>query len=660
MRASGARTNEVDLYTRRMPDRRSTTWRRGAAWAILVILTGLPILTGVWHQARVGWYPESDNATIALLSGDTFSRHPPLLGMISTGGTALENPELHHPGPLELYLLAPLSWVTKNPGAGATVTVALLNLASLAVLALAVRAIGGKCLAAGALVAGALALWGLGSDVPVSVWNPYVVALPFASFFALVVATVSVRRSMLPWALVVGSFVAQTHLSYVGTVGLLMGWALGATAWHMVRDRSDPTVRRADRRIVAQSVAAIAVVWAPPVIQQLTGQPGNLGQILRSIVGGGGATVGPRALGEFGRVVGIPILGLRPRADLVRVLEPLSGPMAVAFLLPWLALGVIGVIAWRRGQRTVLGILATVGVALLGGALTATRMPLADGVLYQYYALWMWPLGAVSWLLIGWCCWQLIAKSQTSDGTPLATSGPRPWLAHRPGISLVAMVVMLSVVSGLPRPGAWAPWVAYRRIASTVVPDVVEALPRPGRYLVRFRGATAYLSTGSAVVLGVEHAGSAALIDPAVPTPVFPWAERRRYVDQSVDGELWVVSGRTPADLPSGARLVAASPTLTPAEHHDQAHVFEDLLALVRTEGLTPGPRSVTTPEDQDRVEAALNAPEVALASGDLANLASQGLVQAPDRDLARLVAAARLRTLADEHSVRVYLVQRS
>ncbi|MEO6629500.1 MAG: hypothetical protein ABIP03_13150, partial [Aquihabitans sp.] len=230
-----------------MLDRPPLTWRRGTVWLVLVLVTGLPILTGAWHQSQQGWYPESDNATIALLSGDTFSRHPPLLGMISTGGAALKNPELHHPGPLELYILAPLAALTKNPGAGATVTVVLLNMASLAALAVALRAIGGRRLVAGAFLAGALALWGLGSDVPVSVWNPYVVAVPFAAFFGLVVATVSVRRSMLPWALAVGSFVAQTHLSYVGVVGLLMAWAVGASAWQMVQVEPGTARRRAER-----------------------------------------------------------------------------------------------------------------------------------------------------------------------------------------------------------------------------------------------------------------------------------------------------------------------------------------------------------------------------------------------------------------------------
>ncbi|MEO6627955.1 MAG: hypothetical protein ABIP03_05240, partial [Aquihabitans sp.] len=129
---------------------------------------------------------------------------------------------------------------------------------------------------------------------------------------------------------------------------------------------------------------------------------------------------------------------------------------------------------------------------------------------------------------------------------------------------------------------------------------------------------------------------------------------------QPVDGELWVVSGTPPVDLPSSARLLATSPTLTSAERRGQLRGFESILAEVRANGVDAGPRPATTSADEARVKAALAAPEAALSSGDLARLASQGLVHAPGGDLARLVAVARLRTLAQEGRVQVYLVQRS
>ena len=69
----------------------------------------LPVIAGLAQRDRDGWYPESDDATIVLLADDVLRGDPPLVGMISTGGSHLSDPELHHPGPLELYLVSPFS-----------------------------------------------------------------------------------------------------------------------------------------------------------------------------------------------------------------------------------------------------------------------------------------------------------------------------------------------------------------------------------------------------------------------------------------------------------------------------------------------------------------------------------------------------------------------
>ncbi|MEZ5178397.1 MAG: hypothetical protein R2746_08955 [Acidimicrobiales bacterium] len=364
---------------------------RAAIGAALLLLVAAPIVSAGWSRERQRWYPEGDDATIVLLSRDTFSSHPPLLGMISTGGASLDDPELHHPGPLELYLLSPFAHVGRQPVPGVTVAAVAVGVVALGALGWALLRLGGPGLAGAGLVAAGLVLWGLGGDVPASVWNPFVVAVPFAAFLALAVAAAGRRPGLLPWMLAAASFVMQTHLSYVGQVGLVSAWVLAVVAWRL---RRDPELGPDRARLAAWSVGVVAVLWAPPLWQQATGSPGNLGQILRSATGPGARWRARAALGELGRVVGVPVLGLRPRPDIVRVLPDLDVWSAAALALPWVAL--LGLAWWahRRGDRTAVRALATLGVVLLGAAITATRIPLSDGVLYQYYALWMWPVGA--------------------------------------------------------------------------------------------------------------------------------------------------------------------------------------------------------------------------------------------------------------------------
>jgi hypothetical protein len=623
-------------------------WIRWAIGLLLLAVVASPVVSAGWSREHQDAHPEGDDATIVLLGLDTFSAHPPLLGMISTGGAALDDPELHHPGPLEMYLLSPFATAGGAPVPGVTVATVAVNVAALAGLAWALRLLDGAWLAGVGLVAAGFALWGLGGDVPASVWNPFIVALPFAAFLALAVTTVAARPMLLPWTLGVGSFVMQTHLSYVGMVGLLSIWTVGAVGWRTTRD---PALRPVRGRLAAWSAGVVGVLWAAPVWQQLTGEPGNLSQIVRSALGPGGPTAGTSALGELGRVVGVPVAGLRPRPDIVRVLPDLDATSAVALGLPWAVLGLLAWAARRRGDHTVVRALATVAVALLGAAVTATRIPLSDGVLYQYYSLWMWPLGALTWLLLGWAA----ARTVRAPRDPRRGVAPRR-LRTTALAGVGALVALALVVSLLPRPGAWEPWAAYRRIAGQVVPAAVDALPGDDSVIVRFRGGTAYLSTGSAVVLGVEAAGRDALVDPGIPTEVFPWTERRRADADTSGTALWVVSGADPADLPSGARLLVEVPTLT---DHEQAILERDQAELVRAlerDGLQAGPRPPGNEADRARLAEARRDPLAALEQGLVAQLATLGAVAPPGGDLHRVVTTARMAALAAEGTVRVYL----
>jgi hypothetical protein len=632
------------------PARAGPRWIRWSIGLLLLAVVAAPVLSAGWSRERERWYPEGDDATIVLLSLDTFSAHPPLLGMISTGGAELDDPELHHPGPLEQYLLSPFAVAGEAPVPGVTVATVAVNVAALAGLAWALRRLGGAWLAGAGLVAAGFALWGLGGDVPASVWNPFIVALPFAAFLALAVTAVASRPMLLPWTLAVGSFVMQTHLSYVGMVGLLSVWTVGAVGWRTTRD---PTLRPARARLATWSAGVVAVLWAAPVWQQLTGQPGNLSQIVRAALGPGGRTAGASALGELGRVVGVPVAGLRPRPDIVRVLPDLDTISALALALPWAVAALLGWAAHRRGDHRVVRALATVAVALLAAAFTATRIPLSDGVLYQYYSLWMWPLGALTWLLLGWAAARTLRAARAGRRTVDPRRLRATALAGVGGLVSLALVVSL-----LPRPGAWEPWAAYRRIAGEVVPTSLEALPDDDPVIVRFRGGTAYLSTGSALVLGVEAAGHDALVDPGVPTEVFPWTERRRADRDTPGAALWVVSGADPADLPASARLLVEAPTLTDAERETFERNLAELTRALERDGLVVGPRPPTTEADRSRLAEAQRDPVAALEAGLVAQLAAQGAVAPPGGDLHRVVTTARMGALAAEGTVRVYLTR--
>lgn len=620
-----------------------STTRRHLTWVALLLICVAPVFSSLLSSMGSDHYPESDDATIMLLAGDSISRKPPLVGMISTGGQHLEDPELHHPGPVELYLLAPAVRLA-GPMTGSTLTAALVSVVSIAVTVWALLRLGGPGFGAVGLVTTSLILWGVGSHVPVSIWNPDIVVLPFTAFLTCALLAAAGQAKALPALVISGSFVAQTHLSYVGLVGMIGAWAAVVTVVSIKRSRPPSLVPH-----IAAGIAAL-VLWIPPLIDQVRGEPGNLGQIARALTtGGGGESVGISGIGQMGRVVGLPAIGVRPDGDLVDVIASSDVTGVLLMAIPVAVLAVLFVLA--RSRRPDLSpVLTTVAVALVAGLLTAARMPLSDGVFYRYYAMWMVPLGAICWAVMASVGWQMSSSSQhfAHRRTPTPLRGAP--------VGLVILMAVLLGVSLLPRPGRWVPWVVQERIAGDLAPAIEDA-GGPGMAVVRFRGPTPYLSTGSAAVLALSRHGGDVLVDPGAPTPVFPWREFRRYRGQGGVNELWVVSGSGQV-APPGGQVVARTTSLTPEERRDLDRRRAGIQAIVARAGAHIGPRSPSDADTAGAVSAVLEDPGAALADGSLTDLAIRGLVTIPGLSADDLYTFSRLTVLEAEEEIVVYLVK--
>jgi hypothetical protein len=116
-----------------------------------------------------------------------------------------------------------------------------------------------------------------------NVWAPWEVVLPL--LLVLVLGAVGAAEAGSPWALLaaaaVGSVMIQTKIEMVVVVPIVLLGALIVRTFH----HGIPVFGR-DRRAWRQplSVALLAVVvvlWLPPLWQQVTGHPGNLGQVAR-------------------------------------------------------------------------------------------------------------------------------------------------------------------------------------------------------------------------------------------------------------------------------------------------------------------------------------------------------------------------------------------
>lgn len=403
-----------------------------AAWAVAVVVL-VPLAAAVVASWGRSWLPAGDWAMIELATADTGTSNTRLLGPYSRFGWS-------HPGPMLFWLLA----VPYRLGGSASwtlmTTAAVVNLAAVAgTLVFAWRRGGVVLTALVALALGAVVA-AVKTGMPADPWNPWITVFPTALLVMLVVSVFNGDRVALPLAVVVGSFVAQSHVGYGPLVAAL--WITGVVgAWrHGVVTR---------RWLLWGGVLPLVVLWLPPAVDQLFGR-GNLVRLLTGVGGTdepvgltGALQVAARQLAWGGPWMG----GAEPKNPYTGSVD---GRPVAALAMPVLVfVAAAGVAAWRRCHDAV-RLQIVVGVAVVVGTLAVSRI---TGFTFDYLLRWWWPLAALWWASAGWSLWQAVFApgSGTADRADGATGGTAEVLrgngsARRTVVAQTLLVVLALVV----------------------------------------------------------------------------------------------------------------------------------------------------------------------------------------------------------------------
>ncbi len=191
----------------------------------------------------------------------------------------------NHPGPAYLYAIAPTYELLGRTRAGIRVGALVVTLLTvLAILLLSRKQLGFRrfCVVA-PLLAGYLLY--MGSALR-SIWNPYVTVLPLVLLILCCAAIAVGRNWALPAAAFVTSFVVQTHVMYLPV-------ALVATATAVIMRFLGRSIERSGSKRSAAPwwIAAgivLAVMWAPPVIEEISNSPGNISSLVSFFLEQGG------------------------------------------------------------------------------------------------------------------------------------------------------------------------------------------------------------------------------------------------------------------------------------------------------------------------------------------------------------------------------------
>lgn len=485
---------------------RSGNRRPYPSWLVggcILLLLAAPLVIALVVLANPRWYPVLDNAQTELRLRDVGSSHPPLIGLGGRIGTA-EHPG-SHPGPLSFWALWPFYQLF---GASAwamhAASVALHLIAMGAILWIAHRR-GGTPLVIGTGAALAVLAHAYGPATMIEAWNPYMPVLWWVAFLLACWSVLCDDLAMLPVAAFAGSFCAQTHIPYLGLIGGVGALTLAAVAVKAVRRRRR---RGADlAHLVGWTVVAAvvgAVVWAPPVIDELTHSPGNLSIIREHFSSPPEATIG------VGRGTELVLLHLNPWR-LLTGQQFLTGSVVpgLAVLAAWAASVAV---AWQRRHRALLHLDLVVAAALALAVVSTSRI---FGFVWYYLVLWAWGLCALVLLAIAWTV-ALVAADRLDRCDGLDHRGRRRRKATRVATaSLAALSIGMAALFTVESASVNVPAPQRSEVLGQMVSPTVEALAsgvvpgggREGRYLVTWVDPVHIGAHGYGLLNELERAG---------------------------------------------------------------------------------------------------------------------------------------------------------
>jgi hypothetical protein len=189
----------------------------------------------------------------------------------------------HQPGPAYFFVQAPFAWLTGGSPRALFLGATTINFGAALGCVLVVRRWCGERPAR--LTAAVVSLY-IVAATPALVtdpWNPYVLALPLLATILLAAAGAAGSLPAAAGAVVVGSYVVQTHVATALAVAAVGALAVAVAIFRVVFERqaAGPTIgglQRPRRRLTAVALVAalFAVLWMPPLIEEATHSPGNL------------------------------------------------------------------------------------------------------------------------------------------------------------------------------------------------------------------------------------------------------------------------------------------------------------------------------------------------------------------------------------------------
>jgi hypothetical protein len=660
-------TAQMEAWAIRSPDR-GWTARRAALLATAIAIT--PIVVATVRAILHHWVPVGDDAFFDLRAHDVFTRNNPQLGAW-TSASLTAGIDFNQPGPLLFDVLAvPVRLF--GYGAGVAIGAAAVNVASVLGIASFARRRGGDLAVTVTMAVTAALAWSMGSELLYEPWNPHVVLLPVLFLLVTAWSLACGDTVALPWAVVVGSFIVQAHLTYglVVPAAILWGVAAGVLEvrrrWAFERD-GRPALRRRLRRSLLATAAVGLLIWAQPIAEQFTSPGrGNLSRIAGSI-GSSGATIGA---GLGARVVATAVLlppwWLRPSFEDTFKVRPGTPPGTTDFatithvasrsgaLVAFAALAVVllaaAVVAGLRHDRVGGTALGTAVVVLGASFVSAAKLPVGLFVVAPHQLRFLWPVGAFLVAAL------LVVSSRAIAGA----AAPDTLRVRSLAIALAAIAVVLGALAlptYNPQSGPTAD-----AASGPVVRDLLSQLgplDDAGAVWLDLRNERFAEPYSEPIMARLARAGVPFLVQGE--GMVRQVGERRRF-SGTADARIFLLEGDATNAPPPGAGRVAFATDLTDAERAELQSLRDQVALYISSNGVPlndDGRRFVATglaPELAREQASGNYSADALLTSRDLVALQRLGGLDLPSPWDETFTRYASLQDRWDHLTVGVYL----
>lgn len=531
---------------------------------LAIAAVAAPILVGIVSWVGRDWLPVQDLAVLDLRVRDVGGDQTPLVGPYSRYTWS-------HPGPALFWALAVPSRLAGTAAWGTLVGAMVLQLIAVVWIGVVGWRAGRLPLTLTVLAVVALSYGATGSWLVLEPWNPHIV-LPWFVLFVVLTWRLSIGETQhLTGVVLAGSFLVQTHVGYAPLVAAGVAYVIGAA----LVDRKPRPWRLARWSWITALVVGVGL-WLPVVIEQVTGDPGNITLLERFFLGGGAnrPTAGwHTGAGLFSAQFRIP----PPWLGGTDPIDQYDGTVAAAslrYLLVPVVLLVAGYLTSRWSRRRadhrwveLVFLLSIVGVLALS-RITDELTP------YLFY--WRIPLAVLCVVSSGWA----IAGWAATKLPPSSAHGLRLAAGAVVGLAVVVPSALLTVEVATHGDTVFG----FESQARTLLDQLDSRGPMTEPTIVRFDGTTLGGLHG-AVVDAYDRAGAPVRVDEAL---AFQFGDDRAAPASEVD-TVWMVleDGRLVSEMTAlpGATVIARQEPLGPEKEAELVALQRQLADELRAAG---------------------------------------------------------------------------